>query len=343
MAYIRISLYDKEIERRDLAEPVVIGRAPECHIPVRDILLSRRHVRFEPAGGGWIVRDLGSKNGTMINDDPLTDMAILRDGDIVRLGRVSVTYRLGRLANEGLRPTRTAPQRPADPMEALSGTISGFRMLEPGQAESQEDMPLPRPEPRRPAAFERDDVYSLLSTIASSSWDSIYAQAQRPLIAHRPDRAIDMVRPRFRPRSPIDLSLQVCAATDTQRAPRHHPWHMVALTRSRRLVRQVKNQPNDPIRRRLPIAVAAFWAAVYLMLAIKGSGTGATILAHPLSASAVTAIASPTVQDPLQIHFAKVMTPAPSQPQKPASTHAMGPSVVTEILSAAPPSLAGAF
>ncbi|HTW93891.1 MAG TPA: FHA domain-containing protein [Tepidisphaeraceae bacterium] len=342
MAYIRISLGEQEIERRDLSEPVVIGRAPECQIFIRDILLSRRHIRLEPAGGGWIVRDLGSKNGTMINDDPLTDMAVLRDGDVIRLGRVRVTYCLGKLAGIGLRPTRTAPQRPADPMEALSGTICGFRMLEPGESQTQEDMPLPRPEPRRPAAFERDDVYSLLSTIASSSWDSIYAEAQRPLLDRRKEPGIDAPRPRRRPRSPIDLSLQVCAATDTKRPARHRPWHDVALTRSRRRVRQVKDQPNDPIRRRLPIAVAAFWAMVYLALALKGSGGNAGLMVRPVSARAMAE--SLSVADPLQERYSRLMETT-AAPREKASAGPVSDSqrIAVEILTATTPMLAGAL
>ena len=40
--------------------------------------------------------------------------------------------------------------------------------------------PTPRPMPPEPASYARDDMYSMLSEIASSSWDSIYANASRP-------------------------------------------------------------------------------------------------------------------------------------------------------------------
>ena len=42
----------------------MVGRSPECDVAVRDLLLSRTHCRIEPAGHGWKVVDLNSRNGT---------------------------------------------------------------------------------------------------------------------------------------------------------------------------------------------------------------------------------------------------------------------------------------
>src|SRR5579884_714142 len=66
MAYVVVSFRDQEILRQSLGRSVVIGRAPECDIVIRDILLSRRHCRIEKDGSNWFLSDLGSKNGTRI-------------------------------------------------------------------------------------------------------------------------------------------------------------------------------------------------------------------------------------------------------------------------------------
>jgi hypothetical protein len=49
------------------ADTVVLGRAPENDIQVRDKSISRRHLRIERKGGRYFIRDLGSKNGTFID------------------------------------------------------------------------------------------------------------------------------------------------------------------------------------------------------------------------------------------------------------------------------------
>ncbi len=62
------------------------GRHPDNDIVVNDDLASRRHCVVEPAKqGGYVVRDLGSRNGTQVNDEKV-DIAVLSAGDILRIG-----------------------------------------------------------------------------------------------------------------------------------------------------------------------------------------------------------------------------------------------------------------
>jgi DNA-binding NtrC family response regulator len=69
-------------------EPVehTLGRDRACDLAVPDTTLSRRHLRFVPTDGAWEVEDLGSRNGTLLNDQPLT-RARLRNGDMLQVGR----------------------------------------------------------------------------------------------------------------------------------------------------------------------------------------------------------------------------------------------------------------
>jgi hypothetical protein len=90
----------------------------------------------------------------------------------------------------------------------------------PGGASGEEQMPSPQPIPPDPNAYQSEDIYSLLSELASSSWDSIYMNASRPApttVAPRP-MVHGARHPRHRPTSPVDLSLQVTPAP-TSRPP----------------------------------------------------------------------------------------------------------------------------
>jgi hypothetical protein len=133
---------------------------------------------------------------------------------------------------------RAAPLRPADPTEALSATFAGFAYLEPGEGADCANLPRPRPSPRPPAALDREDIYSLLTAIASSSWDSIYEEARRPLASAEAAAESGVYRApiRQRPRSPIDLSLQVCHRAERARMRRHPRLRRLAASNAPALV-----------------------------------------------------------------------------------------------------------
>ncbi len=60
---------------------VVIGRGEDCHIVIEDRQASRHHARITQTEDGYVLEDLGSKNGTFLNGQPLTTPTVLKDGD----------------------------------------------------------------------------------------------------------------------------------------------------------------------------------------------------------------------------------------------------------------------
>ncbi len=75
--------------------PLLIGRGDDCGARTDDASVSRRHARVDPAEGGHAVRDLGSTNGTRVNDDLAGDGRPLRDGDYLRVGNLVYRYLAG--------------------------------------------------------------------------------------------------------------------------------------------------------------------------------------------------------------------------------------------------------
>jgi hypothetical protein len=72
----------------DLTPPeTLLGRDASCHVTIPDSSVSHRHARVYHSDGEWYVEDLGSTNGTFVNDRPLTRPVMLRPGDTVGIGR----------------------------------------------------------------------------------------------------------------------------------------------------------------------------------------------------------------------------------------------------------------
>src|SRR5579871_2875614 len=70
-----------------------VGRSSAADIPFpEDGGLSRQHFALEPQGEDWTVQDLGSKNGTFVNNIPLKARLVLRPGDRITAGHITVVY-----------------------------------------------------------------------------------------------------------------------------------------------------------------------------------------------------------------------------------------------------------
>jgi phosphoserine phosphatase RsbU/P len=76
-----------------LKDRISVGRssAAELCFP-EDAGLSRQHFAFEPEGEDWTVQDLGSKNGTFVNNIPLKARLILTAGDRITAGHLVIVY-----------------------------------------------------------------------------------------------------------------------------------------------------------------------------------------------------------------------------------------------------------
>ncbi|RPJ16656.1 MAG: FHA domain-containing protein, partial [Chloroflexi bacterium] len=123
-------------------QEVIIGRDPSVDLTISSPAVSRRHARVTREGDGYVLEDLGSSNGTFVNEQKLSGRRLLRHGDQIRLGHVfTLIYDAPALENSLKTVMRSSPvmsasaqtmigvEPPVSPIEAgppqLVVTIAG--------------------------------------------------------------------------------------------------------------------------------------------------------------------------------------------------------------------------
>jgi pSer/pThr/pTyr-binding forkhead associated (FHA) protein len=89
---IELSIRDKVLKTYSFTQDTVnIGRIPTADIFIDNSGISREHTRIERSiGGPYIVRDMGSTNGTFVNDRRITE-STLKNNDVINIGKFSLT------------------------------------------------------------------------------------------------------------------------------------------------------------------------------------------------------------------------------------------------------------
>jgi serine phosphatase RsbU (regulator of sigma subunit) len=117
---------------------LAVGRSSSVELSFpEDAGLSRQHFVFEFEGNEWTVRDLDSKNGTFVNNIPLKARLILKPGDRITAGHLTIVY-----SPEGEKPSAPKPEVVVFEGESGADTTSASITLE--GALSQQTMLLER-------------------------------------------------------------------------------------------------------------------------------------------------------------------------------------------------------
>jgi pSer/pThr/pTyr-binding forkhead associated (FHA) protein len=113
-------------------QQAVVGRDPDCDIPLASRSVSRRHALVEKTPNGWVVRDLGSANGTSV-DGARVKEAPLAKGAAVRFGEVDAIFetevRQTTSAERLISSLSVAPARKARPVAVFLVTTVGVILL----------------------------------------------------------------------------------------------------------------------------------------------------------------------------------------------------------------------
>jgi hypothetical protein len=76
----------------EVEDHAVIGRDPACEIRLTEAAVSRRHAEIEWTYQGYVIRDLGSSNGTFVNSVEI-DETLLSENDLIEVGLVQMRFR----------------------------------------------------------------------------------------------------------------------------------------------------------------------------------------------------------------------------------------------------------
>lgn len=129
------------------AGAVTIGRSASCEVQVIDKRVSRHHAVIQPQRHGFVIEDLGSKNGTLVNNKPLVGRIQLHNGDRIQVGDCVLVFELD--ADEGERP---------DPQAHKTGGVS----LDPnGELQSAGKIVIESSSPHEvspPQSFSREQL-----------------------------------------------------------------------------------------------------------------------------------------------------------------------------------------
>lgn len=88
-------------------DPVILGRHPECNVHIEDGSVSRRHAQVTFDGGHYFVSDLNSRNGTLLNDQPIHRPTKLYDRSIIRICDVSFVFWINEAPSATIKPRAT--------------------------------------------------------------------------------------------------------------------------------------------------------------------------------------------------------------------------------------------
>lgn len=94
-AFLLIDADGGRARSQDLDTVNLIGRANDNTIILDDETVSTHHARLSFQEGRWWLEDLGSKNGTRVNDILLEQPLVVTSGDLIQLGAVELRLHVG--------------------------------------------------------------------------------------------------------------------------------------------------------------------------------------------------------------------------------------------------------
>jgi predicted component of type VI protein secretion system len=151
-----IFVEQKPMEGREqsLQAGATIGREG-CDVNLMDPEVSRRHATIRDQGGNLAIEDLGSTNGTFVNDQRISVVTVLNDGDVVRLGNTVWAIRSTAPANAVAGATSIGVPAAGPEVTAARAIPADVRPPAPEpvaqQATTAQAVPAAAPPPQTPA------------------------------------------------------------------------------------------------------------------------------------------------------------------------------------------------
>ncbi len=93
MPFLTLKFKDNIVNKYKLDDKssLLIGRRRTNDLVIENLAVSGDHAKIEPSQGGFVLTDLQSKNGTYVNNKPVTTRQ-LKNGDVIKIGMHSLIF-----------------------------------------------------------------------------------------------------------------------------------------------------------------------------------------------------------------------------------------------------------
>lgn len=162
---------------------MVVGRDDDCDMKIASSLVSRKHCSLTSTADGIVVEDLGSQNGTHVNDVPIDGPTLLKEGDTLRIGAIVLIVPVQPKAKPGTQPV-VVPQAKisdADIADWLMDSGSNYAGTDTAEiatysAPTQSPTPVPPTAPSKAAASKVLTVKDEAAAIIRKHWETVRAK-----------------------------------------------------------------------------------------------------------------------------------------------------------------------
>jgi Nif-specific regulatory protein len=223
-------------------QAVTVGRAPTNQIVLKDERCSRCHAEVFMSQQQWILRDLESRNGTLVSGRPIRGDVVLNPGDIIRIGhsQMAFVHDLSKAFQDsnasrivGDDETRVAPDLSSDDSSVLVDPPTRIthrrvetRFLAPQDKEKEDETTIPKV--GRAAAMLCRLAFELakapdIPAIADVALSGMFEATQI-------DAGALLLLPRDWQGEPIGSALEVVASRTETELPYHRISHFLAST-----------------------------------------------------------------------------------------------------------------
>jgi predicted component of type VI protein secretion system len=180
---LRYLHHDLEMSEGEFA----VGRNASCQLSLDDPLVSRRHALLVVSGDTVTVRDLGSRNGVLVNGEKIEGTVTVGDGDRILIGAQEMTLvatsgtspvpRRNRSLNRTMPKLPISPESDAPPVNPAAPVSDPRKFAQPGPSQIHSTAPptavsgansLPDPDSEI-SMVRRQDAFTLLAGVADKA------------------------------------------------------------------------------------------------------------------------------------------------------------------------------